>query len=516
MLAGAGMLAGCHDDEGNYTYTDLDEVAITNSGFVGSGDADVYTVSRGENLTISPEVFFNGRQVTKDSDAPLSYLWTFYSSTSGMGVDYTVDTLATTIDLDAVINRTAGTYFAQLTVTNEKTGIESYFRATCNVEEAISAGWMVLYERADKPGYSDVGLVVNPFNKKNIQKNKEFWNLYSASNGEPLPGEPVSIMHETLPMQSGSPRIATDKTIAVVQTSDFTRDFGYEDMFFDVPAVGKIQWFGSSSKAGCCEVLLMDNKLRILVGTMGSASGNFGLPKRSAEDLGELAPWVSSRCNGNAVLESVVYSQDKGAFYYTNASLDFHEFGAQTGVFDVNDTGGYKFLFNDWGAGLCDFFLFAKGDSRVIAEANFAQTAALPNLGRTWADVSDAPDIRNATTFAVNFIGRYAYYGASDKVYNIAYDNGRSSVAWTAPDPNEKVVCVRTHKYYFNSIFMAMMPNINNVIHIATWNESTGQGKLYEYRINPASGEIFADDESYEYVVPGKVKDMAWKYEFAM
>ncbi|MCM1052200.1 MAG: PKD-like family lipoprotein [Paenibacillus sp.] len=518
MLMAGSALTGCHDDDGNYSYVDLDKVEIA------CGDSDeplVLTLERGEEIMIDPEIYYNGKLVVNEADAPLKYMWTFYSAMTGNGIDYTVDTLATTRQLDAVINRSAGTYYAQLTVTNANTGIEAYYRATCNVEEAISAGWMLLYERADMPGYSDVGLVMNPFNKKNIQRNKEFWNLYSSSNGnQPLEGLPVNIFHETVPLSSGgTPRITTTKDIAVVSTATFEKVMGWEDLFYDAPAITDIKWYNTTTKMGSCNALIMDDMLRIRVGNMSTGVGYFGLPKRYSEDLGELAAWSSTRCSGNAVLESVVYSQTNGAFYYSNTSMDLRPFLSQDPAaarFDVNNTGGARLLYGDWGAAFHDYFLFAIGDKRYIAEANFSGMANLQNIGSTWADVSDAPRIREATSFATNFIGRYAYYSAGNTLYDIAYDNGRVFEAWVAPDPNEVITCVRTHKYHFLTVHNMMMPNVNTVVHIATWNESAGHGKLYEYRINPASGQILTDGESYEYTVPGKVGDMGWKYEMAM
>lgn len=158
-----------------------------------------------------------------------------------------------------------------------------------------------------------------------------------------------------------------------------------------------------------------------------------------------------------------------------------------------------------------DYFLFGKGDKRFIAEANFT-SGVNPYLALTWEDVSDSPEIQNATTFAVNTTGRYAYYGAGNKVYNVAYESHNTEVAWQAPDANEVVTCVRTQKNYYMMMQMAMVQNPGMVVHIATWNEATRTGKLYEYMINPASGKIMTEGEQYEYVVPGKVKDMCWKF----
>ena len=56
-----------------------------------------------------------------------------------------------------------------------------------------------------------------------------------------------------------------------------------------------------------------------------------------------------------------------------------------------------------------------------------------------------------------------------------------------------------------------MVPRSDNLVHIATWNPETNQGHLYEYLINSASG-ILNIDNHYDYDIPGKVKDMAWKF----
>jgi hypothetical protein len=98
-------------------------------------------------------------------------------------------------------------------------------------------------------------------------------------------------------------------------------------------------------------------------------------------------------------------------------------------------------------------------------------------------------------------------------VYDLAYSSGSAATAiWTAPSADETVTAIATQKYYFSTLLLyGMVPNSGKVLHIATWNEKTQEGKLYEYAINSASGTIDASGESYEYTVPGKVKDMGWK-----
>ena len=67
-------------------------------------------------------------------------------------------------------------------------------------------------------------------------------------------------------------------------------------------------------------------------------------------------------------------------------------------------------------------------------------------------------------------------------------------------------------KYYHGTISgYGMVPRSANLVHIATRNEKTQRGHLYQYLINPASG-ILDTTRSYDYDIPGKVKDMAWKF----
>ena len=178
-----GLLTSCYDDKGNYNYTTLDEVAIDTTG---CNMPSALSVLRYDRIALEPTIYYNGERANENEGIPLDYLWTLYSyGTSG---DYITDTLSTSPRLDTEITALAGGYILQLTVTQRETGVETYFNMQCQVEESITAGWMLLYERADQPGTSDAGLVVNPLVKKNITtaQEREFWDLYSASNQEPL------------------------------------------------------------------------------------------------------------------------------------------------------------------------------------------------------------------------------------------------------------------------------------------------------------------------------------------
>ncbi|MDE6371584.1 MAG: hypothetical protein K2K92_08865, partial [Duncaniella sp.] len=246
LLTGA-VATACHDDDGNYTYKTLDTVEIAGTD---EEHSDGYILGRGENLVIDPDIYFNGNIVKDGDDVPLSFMWTFYVSGSGAGLDYTVDTLATTKALNVPITRPGGDYYAQLTVTNTLTGVEAYYKTTCKIEETIVSGWMMIYERADQPGTSDVGLVANNLNTRGLVNPKEFWNLYSTFNGgEALPGKPVRILHEAMPLPDGQPRLVTDKTLITVSPATFEKVLDYPDHFFEAPEGETIRYFGTTIKA---------------------------------------------------------------------------------------------------------------------------------------------------------------------------------------------------------------------------------------------------------------------------
>ena len=114
---------------------------------------------------------------------------------------------------------------------------------------------------------------------------------------------------------------------------------------------------------------------------------------------------------------------------------------------------------------------------------------------------------------AASHVGSYIYYGAKNKLYRYAYDaKGSAKSLWTAPNEGEEITCVRIMKYYHGTVYgYGMVPNSDNLVHIATWNEETQEGHLYQYKINPASGDLYTE-KCYDYAIPGKVKDMAWKF----
>lgn len=525
-------VASCYDDKGNYDYHDLEEVLIDTTG---TGMLEEYSIMRYDRLRLAPNVYYEGHPVTDDISAPLDYQWTIFSAVSGSGASAVVDTIGTERVLDTEITRTGGNYYVQLVVTNRNDGIKQFFRVPVAVSEIFDGGWMVFYERADMSGYSDLALVYNDWVKNNITYNRVYTNLYSETNGGPLEGNPVRCLDIAVSLTSGNNYIGlcTDRTLVGVSENGVEKALSFGDFFYQSPDVEAPVWYGqhgSGVVSGQSSEILINNVNAIYTNTYSFSATEgrttkFGVAKRG-EAVGELAAW-NAEVPATLYYGVVVYDQTHRCFRYAaynSAELEaFGEQDSEMAAFDVNHT-GMRMLMGDWGKGTTqgvglrpyDYMIMEDdGGGRWLAVANFSSsTPEDNNIGVGLYDMKQkCPDIGSATTMAASHVGSYIYYGAGNKVYCYSYDSRRmATAAWTAPDKNEQVTCVRIMKYYHGTIYgYGMVPNSDNLLHIATWNEETQEGHLYQFRINSASGAL-TKASYYDYVIPGKVKDMAWKF----
>ena len=530
VMAVALVMASCYEDKGNYDYTELEKVSIDTTDV---GMQTQYAIMRFDTLELSPRVFFQGQEVLDDSQAPLDYLWTIFSATTGVGANVVIDTLGFERHLRAPITRTGGNYYVQLVVKNRNDGVRQFFRVPVSVSEVFDGGWMVFYERADQPGYSDVALIYNPWTKLNVNYNRQYINLYETTNGELLQGHPIRCLDIAVSLASGNNYVGlcTDYTLVGVSENGIEKALDFNDFFHQAPSTMKPTWYGehgSGVMSGqSSEVLINDNHIYTNTYSFSATEGRttrFGVPKFD-DGIGELAAW-NAEVPQTLYYGIVVYDQTYHCFRYAGYnSAQLEQFAPQdlsVAAFDVNNT-GMTLVMADWGKGTSqgvglrpyDYIIMEKDGQRYLALTNFSSSnPADPNIGIGLYPMQGlCPDINNATTMASSHVGNFIYYGAGQMLYNFAYESTLpASVAWTAPTPDEQITCVRIMKYYHGTIYgYGMVPRSDNLVHIATWNEKTQRGHLYQYLINPASG-ILDTSRSYDYDIPGKVKDMAWKF----
>lgn len=528
-LAVAACLGGCYDDKGNYDYHELDQLEIDTTG---TGTMAEYSIMRFDTLRIAPHVVFQGREATASD--PLDYQWTIYSAVSGSGGSTVIDTIGHQAVLDTVIARTGGSYYVQLVVTNRTDGIKQFLRIPVSVSEVFDGGWMVFYESADEPGHSDLALVLNPWTKLNANYNRYYPNLYSATNGERIDGVPVRCLDIAVSLASGNNYVGlcTDKTLVGASENGMEKALSFSDFFYNPPSAEAPVWYGehgSGVMSGQSSEVLINNENQIYTNTYSFSpekgrSTKFGV-RKLGDGIGRLAPWNAEVPN-TLNYGVVVYDQTNGRFLYCGYNeARIETFGEQDNTiaaFDVNNT-GMQLVMGDWGRGESrgvglrpyDYIIMRRGGNHYLAVANFATTTPASTAIGVGLYPMDAlcPDIANVTSMSASHVGSFIYYAAGNSVYAFAYDSQQQAQAvWTAPAEDEQVTCVRIMKYYHGTIYgYGFVPQSDNLVHIATWNPNTRRGHLYEYRINPASG-ILDNSRCYDYDVPGRVGDMAWKF----
>ncbi len=519
----------CYDDQGNYDYRELDVVAIDTTD---AGIQAEYAIMRFDTLVLEPKVYFRGEEVHAD-EAPLDYVWTIFSATSGSGASAVIDTIGTDRCLNAVISRTGGNYLVQLTVRNRNDGIRQFWRVPVAVSEVFDGGWMVFYERTDQPGYSDLALIYNPWTKLNVNYNRYYTNLYETTNGELLQGHPIRCLDIAVSLASGNNYVGlcTDYTLVGVSENGILKALEFNDFFHEPPTTMHPTWYGqhgSGVMSGqSSEVLINNNQIFTNTYSFSATEGRatkFGVPK-FADGIGELAPWnaeIPQTLNYGIVVYDNTFHRFRYAAYNSALLEEFAPQDPTFAAFDINDT-GLDFVMADWGKGTSqgvglrpfDYIIMQRAGERFLAVTNFSSTyPSDTNIGVGLYPMNTlCPGISDATTMSASHVGSFIYYGAGNKVYAFAYDSRQpATVAWTAPNEDEEVTCVRIMKYYHGTIYgYGMVPTSDRLVHIATYNRTTRQGRVYQYLINPASG-ILTTDRHYEYPIPGRVKDMAWKF----
>ncbi len=529
FISAALLFCACYDDKGNYDYHELEVVSIDTTA---TGIQTEYAIMRYDTLQLEPKIYFEGELVTDAKNYPLDYEWTIFSATSGVGANTVVDVIGTERKLNAIITRTGGNYFVQLVVTNRNDGIKQFWRIPVAVSEVFDGGWMVFYERADRPGYSDLALIYNPWTKLNVNYNRSYINLYEVTNGEPLQGKPIRCFDIAVSLASGNNYVGlcTDYTLVGVSENGIEKALDFNDFFHEPPATMKPTWYGehgSGVMSGqSSEVLINDNQIYTNTYSFSATEGRttkFGVPK-FADGIGELAPWnaeVPNTLNYGIVVYDQTYHRFRYAGYNSAQLEEFAEQDLNVAAFDINNT-GMELVMGDWGKGMSqgaglrpfDYLIMSKGNERYLAVTNFAASnPSDTNIGLGLYPMNAlCPGISEATSMAASHVGSFIYYASGNKLYDFAYDSQQPATeAWTAPE-GEEITCVRIMKYYHGTIYAYLMvPQSDKLVHIATWNPQKQQGRVYEFLINPASG-ILDTEEHYEYAIPGKVKDMAWKF----
>lgn len=507
ILLAAGMVSSCSKDKGNYTYKILDPVAINVTNV-----APTYSMLRYEYLDIKPVVTYKGEVVNpaKPQFPELSFSWEMYPSQAYSTI-LEKHSMANTVELHYQMTEKELTWEVLFTVTNTNTGIKTFAKFSAAITPALAEGWMVLYE---KEGNTDVGIIANNEISKAATTEKLFLDLYANSNGAALAGTPGSIVYSKSNFPTSvSLYVQSSKDVANVSTSTFQKIAdANKGVFWTKPATLSPSFLAATEARR--DFLLNNNKLHSVDYTI-IAPGDRAFGDALGGTYGTLAPWLS--VSPAPAFNVIAYDQTNKKFM--KVATQGSEVVPITTVqkdakFDVNNV-GLEFMFSDIGWNNWDYFVMK--DNAVspakyyMLSANF-KGGEIPIIGQNKYDMSNCPEVAAINSMTTGYLGEIFYYSANNHLYQYKYTPGTTDLLWTAPG-SEKITSIALQKYINTNRAAGVLfdpKNLCKILYVATYDEATKIGTVYQMQVNPTSGAIIAGTEK-KYTGFGKVKAMAWK-----
>jgi len=405
----------CYKDKGNYDYKPLEELTIDTAK---RNIKDAYAIYRYDELNIDPKITFNGAEVTSTDQVKgkLQFTWAIYQATSG-GQVYSRDTLSHELKLLKQITKPAGRWVVILAVKNLSTQVETYMKFNVQVDEQLSDGWMLLYE---KNGNTDVGLIVDDWTKKGVVSPRTFTDMIATSNGAALAGEPRALLHSSAPIATAEVLIASARDFIAVEKSSFLVFYPIDKLFWNYIPGGELA--SVSANNGRKEVAIYNNKVHAAnYNQSGTSRVNFfGAPYNGS--YGMLEKW-SATAFGTSY-EAVVYDKTNKKFMNVPANgTSVQAFAAQvqTAPFDVNNVGLDAEAF-DWGRGNgtpavgYEYSVMKNNTDRYLLVSNFTNATANQVANGKYA-VTGIPIGTPVRTLASAFGGNYTLMGTTNAVY---------------------------------------------------------------------------------------------------
>ncbi len=288
ILLLALSINSCYKDLGNYDYTRLNEIEITNVEALYPGQ-EVFK----DTLIINPIIKFGD----EDNDA-FSGVW--FIKKEGIWLD----TIAKGIDLELPIT-ISGRHYLVLELTYERLNLKYYFDATFEASSHMERGYYILKETQDGNTDMDAFLLLKA---DSIQ---ESFNLISSVLKEPLLGKPVDIdywdwvWHDETVTDSVITRTdrvirpVSEKELAIFRMQDFSYLGNFSTILSDDIPFAERNIEAMISIYETTFLFYNGGKMRLL-GNAGMYQTSHFIPDFPGNY--ELEPCVSSQKNGSALL----------------------------------------------------------------------------------------------------------------------------------------------------------------------------------------------------------------------
>lgn len=519
-LAGALLATSCYEDKGNYDYTELTDMYVDQMGV-----ATTLTVLQYSAVELPSHLVYQGDR------SKLEFVWLAYEASPGLAGN-PCDTLATTEKLSAPIYLFPDKYVIQFRATEKATGRIATALYDLTVESALGNGLLVMYE---KDGKVDCDMIKAKELMGSVAQSYVMRNVFTSTNShfDPKGGAVCLGMYSSATIKYIY--LFTEGNGARLSPVDLSQENDFNGIFYAAPSVAKPQSYWSPAYDGGTTtegtaMIVNNGMVHPCQGAFASISGDTNPPfggyvASAAVGKYEAAPWVTYG-SGNAI----VYDQ-LGMRFLTGGALATelnpisYAANAQNAKFDLRNIGKKMvYMSNGYGARtsptlgriMYAFFRNPTDDGKRWLYIIDFSAGASTFKSLALLDISACENIAKAESYALGTRGAVLFYAAENNVYQIKYDPLLAGddvlgcvKAWPYIPADEKVTCIKLCPT--SGINLPTGSNVlDKYLFVATYKESTKEGKIYMLEMNVSSGDLEREPAAV-FTQFGKVKDMLFK-----
>ncbi len=508
LLISLGALHACYKDEGNYDYSDINEVVLDTT------DVDLtFTIDQFDTLTINPDITFSSEEIDDDQ---LEFKWIIYEDVWSKD-EADSEVLSTKKNLKVRITQdpSSDPYAVMLYVTNKENNTVSQIKYDITIKQSIVSGMMVLHTNAD--GESDLDYIATMNAVPDLDTLKWVHDAYSSMNGEKIKGEPrfVSAARVNSTVIDYI-YVGTDQSFLQISGTDFELLNQDLDLFKETPDEINVQHMSRGQQCNYVSILINDGQVHCINNQASQYwDSEFSValtPSNSIAGAYYMAPYVyyPDDCAATTVGQSGVF-YDTLNQRFVRLGFSFLEdapllpFPDQTSTkFDVNNIGKELIWMGKGYNGHC-FAVFTDGSNRELYRADFNKASytydsdgntvdneKVNSLAVNSYDLSDLPEIYVADFYECGPLGNFFLYASDRNIYTYSYSSS-NKVATQINDDFADDEVITAMKIYNTDWYSSLDEVCGTLLYVATYNGT--EGKLYEFKINKASGRLNNKEE---------------------
>lgn len=466
VLLSGGFITSCYDDSSTLDINDIGVVEIDTTGI---SELSVYQF---EHLMVSPQI-----NLSHVSESDLTYTWRINLEPN----DTTFIVIGNEKNLDYVAelrpNESNYYYTLTLTVTNQANGLDYFMAWETTVRNPLGEG-LVVAETGDDAN-TDLSIIMSGEVTEGYSGENVLRHVYSINNGGALIPGHIKQMRFTVVYGVNSLFAITDNSMVKVETYDYSYAGMNDDLFFATKESYNPQLLGNINQGD----LYVGNHQ--LTGTYLGVTRKFGLPF----DFSFQVPnHVAMNPSSSAIVAINFYDESLGGFVYlpsiqSFADHDMHAYAPVSGAdFDpssvpgktnlaaaINVDGDFLHLLKDNNSG--DVALY------ILDGGGYEYPNYIAPAPKAFFDLSDAPEIENATQFVFLNDQKVLFYSTSTKIYAVLYGTSTPTYEerYTVPSGEE----ITTLQLYLQAGYPNRDPYLSTHNRQLVMSTYSNEGKVY-------------------------------------